>query len=259
MAERPAGPRAIVTTPSVTAIGAAMGWELSCVRRKLTGASRLPTRDVAAWRCRAGGAEVVVYRTGMGPDAATRSTRALLGQVDVDALVNTGCAGGLSADCLPASVVVPARVIGPLPAGGSYPVDELLRARWVGVARAAGLIPLAGALCTNPSVLYSPAEKRACGLRWDAVAVDMEAAAVASVARDAGIPFAAIRVVLDSLDHSIPNLGDRGGESGPVRRLLRSGVDPRALALLAVHFFRARRVLRQVFASLPLDGASSSK
>jgi adenosylhomocysteine nucleosidase len=60
-------------------------------------------------------------------------------------------------------------------------------------------------------------EKRTLVGRWGADLVDMEAASVASMAKERGLPFRALRVVSDEADESLPDLNRFTGPDGSFR------------------------------------------
>lgn len=64
-----------------------------------------------------------------------------------------------------------------------------------------------GRLVTVPRAAWSPSAKAALGARFEAVAVDMETAWVARAAGEKGIPWVAIRAVLDPMEQFLFGLG----------------------------------------------------
>ena len=62
----------------------------------------------------------------------------------------------------------------------------------------------AGRFVCKSRVLWRGEEKRALAAETDAIAVDMESAALAKVARDAAVPFAIVRAVSDTRDEDLP-------------------------------------------------------
>lgn len=68
-------------------------------------------------------------------------------------------------------------------------------------------------LLTVDHVLSVP-EKAAAGQRYDAGLVDMEAAAVASVAQSLGVPFRAVKAVTDCVDDALPDVSAFVGRQG---------------------------------------------
>jgi adenosylhomocysteine nucleosidase len=61
------------------------------------------------------------------------------------------------------------------------------------------------ALVESDIVVKTSAEKRALAKRTQAAATDMESAAQARLAKDCGLPFVAIRAVVDTLSTEIPD------------------------------------------------------
>jgi len=99
----------------------------------------------------------------------------------------------------------------------------------------------AGALVASPVVLDTAAAKAALGATG-ALAVEMESGALAAAARARGVPFAALRAVLDAAGEALPAGADVIDEaSGEVRAA-------RALAAIALRprlWPAAGRLLRQ--------------
>jgi len=99
-------------------------------------------------------------------------------------------------------LVLPKTVMGPDPS--LFQVDPSWHERLR--SRLEGRIDLRSeTLIESPTVLMTPEEKRALASRTGAVAVDMESAAVAFTAEQAGLPFVAIRVISDTLDQTLPS------------------------------------------------------
>jgi adenosylhomocysteine nucleosidase len=134
--------------------------------------------------------------TGMGPELAAAAARREIPGSDL--VVSTGCCGGLQPGLATGTLVIPDRVL--LEGGASMPTDP----GWRDAARAGALrlgLPLEeGPLLTVVAPLLEPAAKRACAERTGACAVDMETAAVFTVAAELGVPHLAVRVVLDACD-----------------------------------------------------------
>jgi len=144
---------------------------------------------------------VFVHLSGVGRKRAARAAQSLLNR-GATALLSWGTAGGLVPGLPPGSLVLPKTVMGS--DLSLFQVDlswhERLR------SRLEGRIDLRSeALIESPTVLMTPEEKRALAYRTGAVAVDMESAAVAVTADQAGLPFVALRVVSDSLDQTLPS------------------------------------------------------
>ncbi|MGI9333157.1 MAG: purine phosphorylase [Gammaproteobacteria bacterium] len=197
-------------------------------------------------------APVWVSVSGMGPGRARASALALR-ERNAGALLSFGCAAGLDPRLPPGALVVPQRLSH---AQGSA---TAVTGQWhagLCLALAGSLDVHTSALAAAQALLESSSDKRALGEASGAAAADMESAAVAEVALDAGLPFIAVRAVADDATMSIP-LAARAaaGANGRIRpgASLRALVaNPRELAALTAlgrAFCRACATLALVAAS----------
>jgi len=224
---------AIAREPAVprVAIVAALALERHSVERQ-RGASEL------GWE---------VHQCGLGSERARRCAESALA-AGASALVSWGLVGGLAAPLAAGTVVVPREVL--TEDGVVYATDATWCDRLAPLSEA---FPVAsGRLLTVSAPLESRAAKAAAATRYEAVAVDMEAAAVAAVAARAGVPFVAVRVVVDTLDDALPaGVAAWIDAQGNPRRLapLAALTMPRewpALWRLATRFRAAQRSLHGV-------------
>ena len=136
--------------------------------------------------------------SGMGPVRADQAAEQLL-QAGVDGLLSWGTAGGLNPVCRAGDLLVPEHIFW---AGRGWPADSDWRSALLSQLSGQAL---AGGLCSVSEACASVAAKAQ--LRADypeAQAVDMESGAVAQRAAQAGIPFLAIRSVVDPAHQSLP-------------------------------------------------------
>jgi adenosylhomocysteine nucleosidase len=136
----------------------------------------------------------------MGMAAATRCARSLLDE-GATALVSWGMAGGLDPRLAPGAIFLPDTVISP--SGVALTTDASWRTR-LGAAVAAHHPVNGGRLLTSARAVGSLAEKANLFREAGAVAVDMESAAVAEVAQSNGVPFIAVRVIVDGATDALP-------------------------------------------------------
>jgi adenosylhomocysteine nucleosidase len=188
-----------------------------------------------------------VHQCGLGIERAHRCAEGALA-AGASALVSWGLVGGLAAPLVAGTVVVPREVLSE--DGAVYATDAAWRSRLEPLSRA---FPFAvGRLLTVSAPLESRAAKAAAAARYEAVAVDMEAVAVAAVAARAGVPFVAVRVIVDTLDDALPaGVAAWIDAQGNPRRLapFAALTMPRewaALWRLATRFRAAQRSLRGV-------------
>lgn len=145
---------------------------------------------------------VFLYCSGLGPENATQAARLLL-ERDVDALVSWGLAGALDPDLAAGSIVLPTHIVDHEDNRRCYPVDR----RWYAALRDALRgedIHSGGRIVSTRTVQADPRKKTALRQATQAVAVDMESAAIARMADEAGKPFAVIRTIFDAVTTHLP-------------------------------------------------------
>jgi len=115
----------------------------------------------------------------------------------VTAIISIGIAGALAPDLGVGDVVIAERVV---TANNAFETD----AKWT--ARLAGALPNAriGALLGRGAIAESAEIKAMLRESTGADAVDMESHLAARAAIERGVPFAALRVISDAADHSLP-------------------------------------------------------
>jgi adenosylhomocysteine nucleosidase len=149
---------------------------------------------------------VMVQCRGPGPERATRAADILL-SAGCTALMSFGVAGGLSPDHGTGTLVLP-RIVQRLPATDSstgLTVSALWHHALVGRLRHdLGIRVTTTPLVSSAQVISSAADKKKLFDLVGATAVDMESYAVAQVASNAGVPFLALRAIMDSASQSIP-------------------------------------------------------
>ncbi|MFZ5556198.1 MAG: hypothetical protein ACOZDY_05665 [Pseudomonadota bacterium] len=190
---------------------------------------------------------------GAGPVAARRAAIAAL-RDGADALLSWGFAAGLDPR-LPAGTLVIADEL--VDEAGARLTPDAAWSGWLLEQISARVDPRAAALAETSIPLLDSAQKSALRDRTGAAVADMESVAIARVARDAGVAFAALRAVSDAADRTVPvaALAALGpGGSLDLRALgaatLRHPRDMLALVRLAPAFAAARRALREAGAAL---------
>jgi len=185
--------------------------------------------------------------SGAGAAAAHGAAHTLLA-AGAGALLSWGTAGALVDDLEPGGLLLPERVRS---GDREFGVDT----GWRGalVRRLAGRGLRGGVLLQGAQVLGDPDAKREAGRRHGAVAVDMESGALAAAAADAGVPFLAVRAIVDPLAWTLPAAVSAAFDaSGDVRvdRVLGAALTHPSLwpdlLRLARAFAAARRTLAAV-------------
>jgi adenosylhomocysteine nucleosidase len=168
----------------------------------------------------AAGQPTTIVATGWGAAAAEAGTKWLVSEMRPSVIVATGYAGGTlpghAAGTLAIAETVVAGGGGPDAADrvGAEPVPSQLSGH---VACDRSLVHLAhssaqqlrvpfatGLLATTPRIVCAAAQKRALGETSGAIAVDLETWHIGRVAADAGVPFLAVRAIVDTVDDDLP-------------------------------------------------------
>lgn len=162
------------------------------------------------------GCPAVLTLCGIGKVAAAATTALLLERfAAVDAVIFTGVAGGLGRDVKVGDVVMARELLQhdldasplfpryevPLTGRSRFAADATWSDRLAAAARAQGLRVHEGLVISGDRFVCTAAESRELASRLpDALAVEMEGAAVAQVCADFGTPFAVLRTVSDRAD-----------------------------------------------------------
>ncbi len=187
---------------AITAVKA----ETRAVLTTLSRPTRTNVRGFPAWEGRAGSRIVTLVQSGIGPARAAAALAAVPAPHGL--VVSLGLAGALAAGLAPGDIVLPAAIVWEAPTGTErHPVcvEAWSRAHTSLVADP-NLRIHTGALLSSPVVVASPERKRAAATRTGAIAVEMESAALVDGARERGIPFLGLRVILDDVDLSLESL-----------------------------------------------------
>ncbi|CAI3314461.1 5'-methylthioadenosine/adenosylhomocysteine nucleosidase [Enterococcus cecorum] len=161
--------------------------------------------------------DVIVVRSGIGKVAASVTTSLLIQQYGVNMVINTGSAGGIGEGLQVGDVVFSEKLAyfdvdvtgfgyeyGQLPAGmplyfeaSKYIINEMKKA-----AEKTGQQVRSGLIVTGDSFVNSPEKIAEIKSHFpEALACEMEGAAIAQTARQFNIPFLVVRAISDTADH----------------------------------------------------------
>lgn len=199
------------------AIVSAMHQELAAVLALMPDEKKQLLGGREFWLGHLHGHEVVAVLSRIGKVAAATTATTLIERFGVDRIVFTGVAGGLGAGVkvgdvviadsflqhdLDASPIFPRYEV-PLYGTDRFETDRALSDVLAAAARTAlrGTTLHRGLVVSGDRFVSTTAESRALQAALpDALAVEMEGAAIAQVCHDYGVPFAAVRTVSDRAD-----------------------------------------------------------
>lgn len=196
-------------------------------------------------------AGTLVHVSGMGKPAARAAALALV-EAGVTSLVSWGMAGGLDPALPAGTICLPVSIL----TEHDERFDTELHRREALRAAVAGQYAVnCGVLLTCERALESVAAKAAAYRERGAVAVDMESAEVARVALERGLPFVAVRVIVDTAKDSLPPAvmaASRNGAVSVPRLLWELACAPQdlpSLLRLSTRYSAAKASLRAVAVS----------
>lgn len=181
------------------------------------------------------GKEVVLIQSGIGKVNATIATTLLIERLGVTHVINTGSAGGIGAHLAVGDLVVSTQLAyhdadarafdyayGQVPGMPLYyPADNLLQAKVKQAAESLSWSAQAGEVLSGDSFISSQERRQAIiGHFPNALAVEMEGAAIAQCCWQFDVPFVVIRAISDlgdeeasiSFDEFIEKVGKKSAE-----------------------------------------------
>lgn len=204
--------------PSIV-IFTALAWESAAVRATLRQVRR---EDERVWRGVLGKRTALVVTGGIGP-RRTQQVLERFTDIPLGMVLSVGCAGALIPGLTTGHLILAPDVC--MWSGEAedrldrFPVDVRLLA-CARAAAAQAVIPVAeGSLFTSSRVLFTAEEKSRQGNITGAIAVEMETGVHAAFAATRGIPFLAVRIVLDSVGMALPVMKGMITPEGAVRPL----------------------------------------
>jgi adenosylhomocysteine nucleosidase len=198
--------------------------EIGPFKRRIKNRAAFADGGLSGFRAEIGDKQYTVAGHGIGIRRAGEMARRAFEMIPApEMVIATGVAGALSSGLKPGDLVLAHRVIQLSENGeNARHILTIDREHLEDIGRSltiAGLKYSTGALMTVPRVLATAAEKRHAKVNTGAIAVDMETAAIAAEAHARGIPFVAIRAVLDEVDDDVSGAAEMAGEDGFVRPL----------------------------------------
>lgn len=176
----------------------ALGIEADELVRRLSGVVRIEGAGFVAREGGLSGRRLLVCESGVGQRAAERATEQLLLGHRPRWVMSMGFAGGLDPQIAAGELLLANSVVNEQQQELACYVPE-----HVGEIRSRRPVHQ-GRLLSVDRVVGDPADKRRLGAAHRALAVDMEAFAVANACQRAGTPLIALRAITDDVDRSLP-------------------------------------------------------
>lgn len=238
--------------------------EIAPFKRRLRNRTPLAIHGLDGFRAEIGGKRFAVVGHGIGHRRATETARRAFDSIpDAELVIGTGVVGALSSGLKPGDLVLGDRVM--MMDGDGRVAEQViavadLHSSSVGRSLAsAGIAYSTGAILTSHRVLATGADKRRAKESTGAIAVDMETAAIASEAAARGIPFVAIRAVLDQVDDEVAGaeMADADGNVRPLTAtayLIRNPATVLKLPKMIRNLSRATAAIADALTAIAHDG-----
>lgn len=199
----------------------------------------------------------LVALSGIGAERAYAAGSILVSQ-GATALLSWGCAAALDNRLNTGCLLLPERIFG---ATGEIHVVSAEWHQYLYRTLESKHAVRTDALVESETIMRTAAEKRALAKRTRAIATDMESAAQARLAREHGLPFVALRAIIDTASTEIPErllkALDAEGNITMWKLLTRGYIRPPdwlKILQLAIQFNAAQRTLKKT-RKLVLDSA----
>ena len=180
---------------------------LACLEAPVTAPGTCQT-----WRGNCGATPAMALRTGMGREAVTTGLGGVLAAGGAVAVVSAGFAGALTADLRAGDIVLCEATLAD-GEEGRYAADLSLLERAERAAVAGGLRIVRGTSATVPETA-GPKAKLSLRERTGAEVCEMEDCWAARLAAEYGLPFLAVRVVLDEIGTDVSDFAGLAGDEG---------------------------------------------
>lgn len=213
--------------------------------------------------------DVGIILTGTGRERATTATRWAFDEFKPSAVMSVGFGGGTMETLQPGDLVLGTQLFrldgSPFYWDEEQLGDPLIPERsLLGAARnaveLAGIDFELGPIINLPTVAKTAGMKRWIGEELNGACVDMESFVVCEVAADAGVPFVALRAIVDTAEMDLPDLvgqidqAPTGGRVIPaIMHLARNPLELRSLTRLGRAAARARRSLTEFYIEFSLE------
>lgn len=198
--------------------------------------------------------DTIICLSGAGSENATTASQKLISK-GATKLISWGCAAALSANLKPGDLVIPNLIVSPTKNKivlNSPCLDLFLE-------QLSGFNPNREPLTESLEIIASSAEKKSIFNQTQAVALDMESYAVATIAQQHNLPAIIIRCIADPVDMDLPaavssSLNQQGDVeiTQLLKHLFFHPTELPSLIQLGLHFSAARKKLKLIAKHLDL-------
>jgi len=196
--------------------------EINLIKGKMVVEDQFKIGRADAWTGKWDGVGIILVRTGIGKNCALSALEQVLNLVNPSLILSIGYAGGLNPKLKVGDVILANHVLkinADFLDVGSYAIDSKHLELLEGLNYPGKVKIYKGKLITVDQVIDSSAIKQELGLRYNALAVDMETAAFLAHATKKDIALLSIRSISDTAEQSLINVSSFIGDDGEIAKL----------------------------------------
>ncbi|MFH1863278.1 MAG: hypothetical protein ABH878_10765, partial [bacterium] len=139
---------------------------------------------------------IILLETGIGPQRASGAFQSLIKAYQVDCIINFGSSGMIN-ECLNVGDALLVQEIIDASSGAVLKADPELTESIASFLEMSSRPYFRGRLLTSPEPIAKRSHRQQLAEQFHVDAVDMEAFAIAKIAKERGIPFAALKMISD--------------------------------------------------------------
>jgi len=180
--------------------------EINLIRRQMTVDKQFKIGQADGWTGNWKGTHIFLVRTGVGKVRALNGLKGVLRQANPSLILSIGYAGGLASKLNVGDVVLADNVLevnSDLNDIGCYSIDSKELELLERLTCSEKIVTHRGKLITVDSVVDDSAIKQELASRYNALAIDMETAALVALAAEKKITFLSVRSISDTYEQSL--------------------------------------------------------
>jgi adenosylhomocysteine nucleosidase len=170
---------------------------------RIDNCQRVESRAFAIYRSTSTAAQHVAVQAGVGRARTAEGARLLIRRFSPQALVSFGFAGGLTPELARGTLIIGTEVVWE-DSSRKWAANRGLVEQFQAAADAESLPVQQGRLVTSHCITADPTSKADLRGKSGACAVDMETVGIVEAAHEAGLPWVAVRAIVDGATDTLP-------------------------------------------------------
>jgi len=207
--------------PSICILGAVKE-EIAGIKGRMTIESKRRFGKADVWRGIWEGRRITLVRTGIGKKRAAEALLQVLNNFPISTVISIGYAGGTHADLKTGDLLIADKILAASKDGNppvEIPITSTLAEKLANLQKSDKFALFTGCLLTVGEVVHRPEDKKALGVKYGAMALDMETSVLAQIAAAKEVPFLSIRAISDTVDEELVDVSSFVEPDGEISKL----------------------------------------